>query len=128
MTDKQKDNRKKALEDLLVQVEGGAFDATKDRVARFNDFRRLAETAFVQDVTGQNALSWNAYKGSLDAAKALHEAALPGRSWEIWRVDNDEQVPFYGVNIPNVDTPYSATPARAWIIAILKALIAKATP
>jgi len=117
MKDKQKDNRKKALEELLARLEAGTIHQSD-------------LDAFIPSF-GLNTTCGNAHdamRGSLDAAKALHEAVFPGRSWEIWRVDNDEQVPFYGVNIPNVDTPYSATPARAWLIAILKALIAKATP
>jgi hypothetical protein len=74
-----------------------------------------------------------AFMGSLDAAKALHEAVLPG-----WRVKTilEQHSRWYvciyqdmGDDWPKW-TPYpqedaaSPTPARAWLIAILQALIA----
>lgn len=43
----------------------------------------------------------HAYNGSLDAAKALHEALLPDDEWEI--------------------SSYHANPARSWLLGILKA-------
>ena len=61
-----------------------------------------------------------AFNGSLDAAKALHEAVLPEQSiriekrvggWVVW-LDN----PFQGIN---------DNPARAWLLAIISALIAQ---
>jgi len=64
---------------------------------------------------------FDAYNGSLDAAKALHEAVLPGWEWglnrdgaTIW-IENPDIGPFTGDN----------TPARAWLLAILDALIAQ---
>lgn len=68
----------------------------------------------------------NAYLGSLDAAKALHDAVLPGWAWTASEVgadvirDEDSGDPFVA--------PYSGDcdlPARAWLIAILKALISE---
>ena len=66
----------------------------------------------------------DAYNGSLDAAKALHEAVLPGWTWvmgpaatHLWR-DEDYGDPFCA--------PYEGVadnPARAWLLAILEALI-----
>ena len=75
-----------------------------------------------------------AYNGSLDAAKALHDAVLPG-----WTVNNlhqlrkpDNGMPTtgvwscllfrYGPQILHVETK-AETPARAWLLAILEALI-----
>jgi hypothetical protein len=66
----------------------------------------------------------NAYNGSLDAAKALHEAVLP--EWH-WNVSKDGVarivIPSRLRTIPTVGRSDSS-PARAWLIAILKALIA----
>lgn len=69
-----------------------------------------------------------AYGGSLDAAQALHEAVLPG--WDATvsvgacHVSLSEPIgkdPLRGwYPGPEVE---SVTPARAWLIAILKALI-----
>lgn len=79
----------------------------------------------------------NAASGSLDAAKALHEALLPG--WEV----NASMSPCQGgwetaINLWNgrmapdscevIILDHEAdTPARAWLLAILDALIAKET-
>ena len=65
-----------------------------------------------------------AFSGSLDAAKALHDALLPGwearlrmdgRAW-VWRTPTDLQEGEHD------DPP---NPARAWLIAILKAVEAQ---
>ena len=74
-----------------------------------------------------NFLNWtlcnNAYNGSLDAALALHEAILPGWHWNL--------APGYCHVIPPHDngdqdalTGHNQSPARAWLIAIIRALIA----
>lgn len=63
-----------------------------------------------------------AFHGSLDAAKALHEAVLPKWWWKVVSPDPH----FVQVGFPNVGI-YSGTsqsPARAWLIAIIEALIA----
>jgi hypothetical protein len=62
----------------------------------------------------------SAYRGSLDAAKALHEATLPGWGWAI---DWDG-----GVFVSDDDITrhaHSPHPARAWLLAIIEALIAQ---
>ena len=96
-----------ALETLLDRVTAG--DATAP------DFH---------DVLGRNALNAiSASNGSLDAAKALHDAVLPG-----WIYIIDWQVA--GVSTPDYNDPrwwnvmHKEAPARAWLIAILKAMIA----
>jgi len=62
-----------------------------------------------------------AFDGSLDDAKSLHEAVLPNHAWDIWRGIGADCVRYYGCNLPGVDTAFAADPARAWLIAILKA-------
>ena len=73
-----------------------------------------------------NGKQWaiRAYHGSLDAAKALHDALLPG--W--WfAIDgalasvsdmNDDDGPFFNATV-------KGNPARAWLLAILKAYKSK---
>lgn len=66
----------------------------------------------------------------LDAAKALHEALLPGWGWSVSDTGDvtlwppgltDEQ------NAGAVEVSGDMAPARAWLLAILDALIAKET-
>tara|TARA_R110000851_G_scaffold131550_1_gene265709 strand:- start:42 stop:362 length:321 start_codon:yes stop_codon:yes gene_type:complete len=72
---------------------------------------------------GKAYLCRQAYNGSLDAAKALHEAViddynfLMGVDWaEVWLPFGSKLHKF---NVANTN------PARAWLIAIIKALIAQ---
>lgn len=62
-----------------------------------------------------------AYNGSLDAAKALHEAVLP--EWRA-RVDVGRRFRTWLISPNNVkiDVYSSHSPARAWLLAILRAL------
>lgn len=94
----------KALDALIAEVECGAFllGAIKGR---------LEDKAY------------DAFFGSLDAAKALHEALLPGwfpgmsqnihhGHWYVWVQDKAMLKDF---------SAEDNSPARAWLIAILKA-------
>jgi len=68
-----------------------------------------------------------ASQGSLDSAKALHEAVLHERAWvEIhWskRYDGESRV---AINLGQEGwVAVYDTPARAWLLAILQALIAQ---
>lgn len=69
----------------------------------------------------------DAFDGSLDAAKALHEAVLPGWGWHI-RQDGDGCYASCLYPKHSLVTPGSGesdNPARAWLIATLKALAAQ---
>lgn len=82
-----------------------------------------------------------AYHGSLDAAKALHEAVLPGWVWLIRSSDECDVITgtcHHGQFLANVwrdcKSPnegeecfpvWGLDPARAWLCAVLKALIAQ---
>ena len=70
---------------------------------------------------------WDAYNGSLDAAKALHEAVLPVRDYEIVARGNRRTVHVYEKPLDSfASTGVSLeSTARAWLLAILEALIAK---
>ena len=76
----------------------------------------------------------NAYDGSLDAAKSLHDAVLSG--WTVeklceWHRDG-QSVGWGAVLRQHVDPPatisaglFGTNPARAWLLAILEALISQ---
>ena len=116
MTDK-----KQALMDLLAKVEAG--DARPHQV--FNAFDTPCQDMALQQ-RAEDAK--NAYNGSLDAAKALHEAVLPGRFWYrqgfVMYVTDD--CTGWGSK-PHFSSRNDTNPARAWLIAIIKALIAEET-
>lgn len=94
----------KALDELIAAVEKGEFllGAMKGRL---------------------EDKSYDAFSGSLDAAKALHDALLPGWAWKLESYD--------GFSLAWVGPPSEMllreheadinNPARAWLIAILKA-------
>mgnify|MGYP003678322926 CR=1 FL=1 len=110
-----------ALQELLAKVETGTCD----------------HGSFLQDWHGTPSYSGGcgvnahkAYDGSLDAAKALHDAVLHERvvkrevcslryGGTVEMLDHGKVIGM-GSNIDN-------NPARAWLIAILKALIATET-
>ena len=71
----------------------------------------------------------DAYNGSLNAAKRLHDARLPG--WEfclqgsvasVWRWHEGAQSPW---DIDTFSGGIEGNPARAWLLAILKAVNAQ---
>lgn len=73
-----------------------------------------------QDADLPETITYGAFEGSLDAAKALHEAVLSGC---IWRLTPNRCVimDVHGclASVRNADNP-----ARAWLLAIIRALIA----
>ena len=103
-----------ALKELLAKVEAGSCENDGSMYLAFGD-------------------NWthcfDAYHGSLDAAKALHEAVLPG--WH-WSMESEDKICAVYKNPMNDDghahLGKSPNPARAWLIAIIKALIAMETP
>lgn len=80
---------------------------------------------------GMNETIWDAYNGSLDAAKALMEAVLPEwfvrsilqRGHDIWCATIWPD--FSVVGMDDMKVGKSTNPARAWLLSILKALIAE---
>ena len=82
-----------------------------------------------------NRFAWKAYEGSIDAARALHDAVLgdgyvsDGYKWCMW---GSGTVSVWHVikglhHVGDVSDPqkHASSPARAWLIAILEALIAQ---
>ena len=110
--------RKQALIELRDKVEAGGD--TPGEVLEI-------ETALnVKPLGGHVTTLWKAARGSLDAAKSLHEAVL-GCKWS-WNVYDEGQASV-AMGGSAEDGAYfgkfSDTPARAWLLAILEALIAQ---
>lgn len=120
---------KEALETLLAGVDVGGFDAPPKNARQpyFNRFMDIAENALPQNVTGCSGLAWRAYhQHSLDAALALHNAVLPDAKW--WAGQEGASVMLPDDFLDAAAEPfsgYNVIPARAWLIAIIKALIAE---
>ena len=113
-------NKLEALKELAEKVEAGTLDWHYCGVQHVHGI-------------GMNKVMWEAYNGSLDAAKALHESVLTGCSqysietdptclrvivswWPEWLSGNRE---IQGV------AWHEDNPARAWLLAIIRALIAQ---
>ena len=126
MTDAQ--SAQTALDKLIEAVETGAYDAVGKRHRRFNAFCDDWEALRGVHEQPSYTAAWNAYNGSLDAALALHEALLPGhwlgemggnrgldgKNWYAQINHQKGTATFYHDAV-------SSTPARAWLIAILRA-------
>ena len=115
--------RKQALQDLRDKVAEGERFIDSEIVGVFGVFGPPED--------GEPWDARSAYNGSLDAAKALHEAVLPG--WSILLHGGHWGVQDYAFEINRAfkgggrakHVGRSEDPARAWLIAILKALIAQ---
>ena len=105
--------RKEALAELIAKVEAGedpGFGVWVD--------------VFCRDAF--NAIE--AFNGSLDAAKALHDAVLPEYGYGIIGTMSDGSCK--ACVVPKIDNPpeyhgRNPCPARAWLLAILRALHSK---
>ncbi|WP_282026873.1 hypothetical protein [Limimaricola cinnabarinus] len=112
-----------ALRGLLAKVEAGTlFDPRLQYVPR---------TTIDMISSAVGADHWESVEaaylmGSMNAAQSLHEALLPkgqwpGDRWMIWQSGED-----FGCSIVDgIDTTYAPTRSRAWLAAILMALIAQ---
>ena len=100
------------LEKLIAAVEAGTASAD-DFGATFPHAHHFEHTH-----------AWGAYEGSLDAAKRLHDALLPGWIYNLApsfchvfpATDNGDQ---------DASTGQSDQPARAWLLAILRGYLPK---
>ena len=107
------------LDKLIAAVEAGT---AKDFRALLTDSDNPAERA--------KRCGWasSAYNGSLDAALRLHEALLPG--WD-YSIDNVQRVKPFVYVVDDGGPEFHAeagTPARAFLLAILRALQAQRIP
>lgn len=104
--------RKEALTDLLAKVDEGALN----RWSTANTPLTSPQKFFIQ----------RAYNGSLDAARALHEAVLPGWDYEIVSRGSRRTAHVYPDPLGrDISSGKSENPARAWLIAVVKALISE---
>lgn len=104
--------RLEALEFLAAAISNGDWGVEASKAARISS-------------PDMNDTMWDAYCGSLDAAKALHDAVLPDWRWEVG-TNNLHMGPIGSVwNGRRTFTACASAPARALLIAILKALIAE---
>ena len=92
----------------------------------------VREGTFIDDIVlwEHDALAYRAFSGSLDAAKALHEAVLHERTFvEIHWSKRCEEETRVSINrgLEGWAAAQSTNPARAWLLAILEALIAEAS-
>jgi hypothetical protein len=114
-------SRKDALQELLAKVEADNWNSMRNEPS--------AETGLLSLWQEFDQIMDN---GSLNAALALHNAVLPHQGWEVYRTG------LYRGMIPGSSCHkfaakvgwgityrgYAGTPARAWLCAILQALIA----
>jgi len=122
MTDRQtRSVNKQALTDLLGKVEAGEIHPAQHWMihAVFGEWAGEHRTIHLVKAIMANSIE------ALGAAKALHEAVLPDWEWNIDAGDGayveyraDSSVDWYTGDVVK-------NPASAWLIAILKALIAK---
>lgn len=122
-------NHKQALESLRDKVASGDKYETmghtfmcKKAFPNPDDLDGTRED-YVSSAAQQAILVWR--NGSLDAAKALHEAVLPG--WE-YDIDSVSGVCVYPDDLDGAQIGIASDPARAWLLAILEALIDKDPP
>ncbi len=110
-----------ALQELLAKVEAGDRGTGLNTISVFPEPKQAMYCA-------------DAFYGSLDAAKALHEAVLPGSDWFVHMHTAAPSVGRWHVTLrPHQNNhprmrevgPIIGEPARAWLIAILSALIAQ---
>lgn len=108
-----------ALRELRKRVEAGVFPGGQYGAARrafpYNEI----------EANDHGRMAFAAYKGSLNAAMALHEAVLPGWVMESFNLHGEVAIK----RRRPLDTAYGyadGNPARAWLLALLDALIQEA--
>lgn len=111
-----------ALKELAAKVEAGEWDHSPNGAAR----KIFPYKSASIDDLGLTAVE--AFNGSLDAAKALHDALLPGWVYGLNFDARDEAYAFVGDGSDyETDEQYSENHARAWLLAILRTLIDQPT-
>jgi len=118
-----------ALKKLLAKVEAG--DDKGFRSANRAVFSTPCQDMDLQSIEEH---SHHAYRGSLDAAKALHDAVLPGWDWSgyycgstttAFEYQLETEAMRQSLYFEPVSGSSNHNPSRAWLIAILKVLISQ---
>lgn len=114
------------LDKLIEGVEAGAFDTSP---LEFTNAFKAALGARPSYVDGWCAYGWGAYLGSLDAAEGLHDALLPEWEWEIRKKGDafvaDYDIEYGETTLSTWGSGHLKDPARAWLLAQLRAVKAK---
>ena len=98
----------KTLDALIEALEAGEEYIERDIQNTLGGYRQSEASRMVM----------GAYQGSLDAAKALHEALLPKGTAMI---GTDRPRAFVQCRDGSSVTCFGENPARAWLLAVLKA-------
>lgn len=122
------------LRKLIAAVEAGTATGGPDAMFVPRDMSEL-----IAAVTGSDDDLWSAFAGahdgSLDDAKALHEALLP--DWSVLEIDQDrakrgraEWIVCIRDDLERIDPGHCVTTendmlSRAWLLAVLRALEAE---
>ena len=114
--------RKEALAELIAKMEAGGNPSQAEWAEVFPDTPN-------DDDYPRSMMATQANVGWLDAAKALHEAVLPGWWWDVGIYADTEPMheayltrhSEHGEAIDAIQAK-APTPARAWLLAILRAL------
>jgi len=113
-----------ALRALLEQVEAGTATGDPNGWAVPREQSQLITLALGDDdEIWANFVA--AHDGSIDAAKALHEVVLPGWNFSVFRnIASVSQTALHDVGYLTAEHIGEAdNPARAWLLAILRALL-----
>jgi hypothetical protein len=102
-----------------------------DRLTALRELRESVATGTATDISFicltpvEHARAYGAYRGSLDAALALHEALLPGWHYMIEDCRPDDGAAVQLGSAVSIDTGIEGDMpiARAWLLALLDALI-----
>lgn len=121
-----------SLRKLIEAVEAGTATGGDGAMVVPRDMSDL-----IVSITGDDDELWSAFvgahDGSLDDAKALHDALLPGSLWHIGHLDAPSLGYCATVSSGHfADSPswrgFNIDPARAWLLAILRAMEAEGQP
>jgi len=113
------------LDRLIAAVEAGTATGGDDALAVPVDMSRLIASVLVDgDEVWSNFVA--AHDGSLDAAGMIFAALLPARGYQ-WHLSDEANFYGYVCQIYGckqdryVSTAHSQIPARAWLLAVLRA-------
>ena len=109
-----------AIKQMLTQIEAGCFP--EDILVRDLGLDVVAESTGLPIIK----MMYEAFSGSMDAAKGLHEALLSSWPWSVKTLATGGFHAWtnhaYGLRSLGYTGVASGNPARAWLIAILRAI------